>query len=277
MQEDRTLRGERCACHPLPCNALEREKRSCLLPGDAAGRAPAPAPALGADTTDVVYMQQSGNVQLTASGSAPGAGMLFMNNALDTTLFDQQVPLRKIGKTSSNNFLNAASNGTQWFSPPPLGVLLGFNTSANVYMLLALSAPTYNFTTNTVTFNFSSVTPAAATASQATNGFLANYYLTSLGDHHPMLRHWPRAARRVHPRGQGRLRRAGARCVAQHFLLRVMRHGAQGPLTEGFPCRAGCQRIYALTCCMDAGMLHDIVLLVCEQPPGTDDELTPGT
>jgi hypothetical protein len=144
--------------------------------------APAPAPGLSADTTDVIYIQQSGNVQLTASASTPGAGTLSMNNALDTTLFDQELPLRKIGKTSSNNFLNAASNGTQWFNPPPLGVLLGFNTSANVYMLLSLTGPIYNFTTNTVAFNFTTIAPAAANANASTNGFLANYYLTSLGD-----------------------------------------------------------------------------------------------
>ena len=105
-----------------------------------------------------------------------------MNNALDTTLFDEQAPLRKLGKTSTNAFLNAASNGTQWFSPPPLGVMLGFNTSANIYMLLTLSQPLYNYTTGTVSFNYTVVNTAAAQANAAANGFLVNYYLSNQGD-----------------------------------------------------------------------------------------------
>ena len=57
-------------------------------------------------------------------------------------------------------------------------VLLGFNTSANVYILMSLSAPVYNYTTNTVNFNYLLKTPNATAATNATNGFLVNLFVT---------------------------------------------------------------------------------------------------
>lgn len=115
--------------------------------------------------TNVIYMQQAGNVQLTTSAANPNTGTLSMNNALDTTLYDADVPYRKIGKASTNNFLDGPSNNTIWFSPAPQGMLLGFNTSANVHMFLSLSGPLYNFTTNTVGFNFTLTNATSLTAS----------------------------------------------------------------------------------------------------------------
>jgi hypothetical protein len=66
-------------------------------------------------------MQQAGNVQMIPSTTNASTGTLFMNNALDTTLYDQDYPVRKIGKTSTNDFLNHAnaSGGSQWFAPAP--------------------------------------------------------------------------------------------------------------------------------------------------------------
>ena len=58
------------------------------------------------------------------------------------------------------------------------GILLGFNTSANVYILMSLSAPVYNYTTNTVNFNYLLKTPNATAATNATNGFLVNLFVT---------------------------------------------------------------------------------------------------
>lgn len=74
--------------------------------------------------TTVTYIQQAGNVQMTSSPSNPLSGTMFMNNALDTTLYDQDYPVRKLGKTSTTNFINAGTptNGTgaaQWFAPAP--------------------------------------------------------------------------------------------------------------------------------------------------------------
>lgn len=71
-------------------------------------------------TVNIIYMQQAGNVQMLPTAGNPLAGTLFMNNALDTTLYDQDYPVRKLGKTSTNNFLNAAGgNVSQWFAPAP--------------------------------------------------------------------------------------------------------------------------------------------------------------
>ena len=58
------------------------------------------------------------------------------------------------------------------------GILLGFNTSANVYILMSLSAPVYNYTTNTVNFNYLLKTPNATAATNSTNGFLVNLFTT---------------------------------------------------------------------------------------------------
>lgn len=57
-------------------------------------------------------------------------------------------------------------------------VLLGFNTSYNVYMLLTLSAPIYNFTTNTLAFSYLITDPSKA-ANSANNSFVANYYINA--------------------------------------------------------------------------------------------------
>ena len=93
--------------------------RSSLTAVAGAGDAAAAAAANG--TTTLVYIQQAGNAQLAASPSDPLAGTMFMNNALDTTLYDQDYPVRKIGKTSTSNFVNAGvpTNATQWFAPAP--------------------------------------------------------------------------------------------------------------------------------------------------------------
>lgn len=58
-------------------------------------------------------------------------------------------------------------------------VLLGFNTSQNVYALLSLSAPIYNYTTNTVFFNYLLKTPTVAANTNATNGWLINFFTNS--------------------------------------------------------------------------------------------------
>lgn len=58
-------------------------------------------------------------------------------------------------------------------------VLLGFNTTYNVYLLLTLSAPVYNFTTNTLAFNYLLQNPGAAKGNTATNGYVANYYINA--------------------------------------------------------------------------------------------------
>ncbi len=59
------------------------------------------------------------------------------------------------------------------------GVLIGFNTSYNVYALVTLSQPVYNFTTNTVTFSYLLGNPAAARVNSAANGFVTTYYTTA--------------------------------------------------------------------------------------------------
>lgn len=102
-----TMRGAALCC--AACSRL------LLVPGDAAAAAAANG------TTTLVYIQQAGNAQMAASPSDPLAGTMFMNNALDTTLYDQDYPVRKIGKTSTSNFVNAAvpANATQWFAPAP--------------------------------------------------------------------------------------------------------------------------------------------------------------
>jgi len=57
------------------------------------------------------------------------------------------------------------------------GILLGFNTSANVYILMSLSAPVYNYTTATVNFNYLLQNPVTAQANNATNGWLVNLFV----------------------------------------------------------------------------------------------------
>lgn len=59
------------------------------------------------------------------------------------------------------------------------GLLIGFNTTYNVYALVTVSQPVYNFTTNTVTFGYLLGNPNTAIANSATNGFAINYYLTA--------------------------------------------------------------------------------------------------
>ncbi|BDA44733.1 hypothetical protein COCOBI_06-2110 [Coccomyxa sp. Obi] len=195
------------AAAPVPAPAAGAPSAGAPAPGPAAAlvapapgpaavaKAGAPAPAAAAiatgggdaaaaaaanGTTMVVYIQQAGNVQMSASPSDPQAGTMFMNNALDTTLYDQDYPVRKLGKTSTTNFINAAvpANESQWFAPAPQAVLLGFNTTFNVYMLLTLSAPVYNFTTNTLAFSYLITDPAKA-ANSANISFVANYYINA--------------------------------------------------------------------------------------------------
>ena len=50
--------------------------------------APAPGPA-AAPQINIVYIQQAGNARMTPSPTDPTSGVLTMNNALDTTLYDQ--------------------------------------------------------------------------------------------------------------------------------------------------------------------------------------------
>ncbi len=57
--------------------------------------------------------------------------------------------------------------------------LLGFNTTYNVYLLLTLSAPVYNFTTNTLAYSYLLNNPGTAKGTAATNGFVANYYINA--------------------------------------------------------------------------------------------------
>ena len=56
-------------------------------------------------------------------------------------------------------------------------MLLGFNTSANVYILMALSQPVYNYTTATVNFNYLLKSPASEQNSNSTNGWLINLFI----------------------------------------------------------------------------------------------------
>ena len=53
--------------------------------------APAPGPAV-APQINVVYIQQANNARMTPSTTDPTSGVLSMNGALDTTLFDQVRP-----------------------------------------------------------------------------------------------------------------------------------------------------------------------------------------
>ena len=53
--------------------------------------APAPGPA-AAPQINIVYIQQAGNARMTPSPTDPTSGVLTMNNALDTTLYDQVLP-----------------------------------------------------------------------------------------------------------------------------------------------------------------------------------------
>ena len=53
--------------------------------------APAPGPA-AAPQINIVYIQQAGNARMTPSSTDPTSGVLTMNNALDTTLYDQVLP-----------------------------------------------------------------------------------------------------------------------------------------------------------------------------------------
>ena len=53
---------------------------------------PAPAPAPGptvAPQINIVYIQQANNARLTPSPTDPTSGVLSMNGAIDTTLYDQ--------------------------------------------------------------------------------------------------------------------------------------------------------------------------------------------
>ena len=59
--------------------------------------APAPGPA-AAPQINIVYIQQAGNARMTPSPTDPTSGVLTMNNALDTTLYDQV--LRPVHATS---------------------------------------------------------------------------------------------------------------------------------------------------------------------------------
>lgn len=59
----------------------------------AGGFAPAPGPT-AAPQINIVYIQQAGNARLTPSTTDPNSGVMSMNNALDTTLFDQVCVLR---------------------------------------------------------------------------------------------------------------------------------------------------------------------------------------
>ena len=54
--------------------------------------APAPGPA-AAPQINIVYIQQAGNARMTPSPTDPTSGVLTMNNALDTTLYDQVLHL----------------------------------------------------------------------------------------------------------------------------------------------------------------------------------------
>jgi len=53
--------------------------------------APAPGPAV-APQINIVYIQQANNARMTPSTTDPTSGVLSMNGALDTTLFDQVKP-----------------------------------------------------------------------------------------------------------------------------------------------------------------------------------------
>lgn len=56
-------------------------------------------------------------------------------------------------------------------------ILLGFNTTNHVYILMALSAPVYNYTIATVNFNYLLQSPAVVAANNATNSWLVNFYV----------------------------------------------------------------------------------------------------
>lgn len=57
--------------------------------------APAPGPA-AAPQINIVYIQQAGNARMTPSPTDPTSGVLTMNNALDTTLYDQVLCLSHV-------------------------------------------------------------------------------------------------------------------------------------------------------------------------------------
>jgi hypothetical protein len=57
-------------------------------------------------------------------------------------------------------------------------MLIGFNATYNVFLLLTISQPVYNYTTSTVSFSYVLDDPSAAAANSGMYGFVANYYMT---------------------------------------------------------------------------------------------------
>ena len=60
--------------------------------------------------------------------------------------------------------------------PDLQAILLGFNTTNHVYILMTLSAPTYNYTIATISFNYLLQSPTLAAAANATNSWVVNFY-----------------------------------------------------------------------------------------------------
>ena len=58
-------------------------------------------------------------------------------------------------------------------------ILLGFNTTNNVYILMTLSAPVYNYTIATVNFNYLLQSPTVAATANATNSWLINLFVSN--------------------------------------------------------------------------------------------------
>ena len=56
-------------------------------------------------------------------------------------------------------------------------ILLGFNTTNNVYILMTLSAPVYNYTIATVNFNYLLKSPVTTAAANSTNSWLVNLFV----------------------------------------------------------------------------------------------------
>ena len=55
--------------------------------------------------------------------------------------------------------------------------MLGFNTTNNVYILMTLSAPVYNYTIATVNFNYLLQSPVNTALANSTNSWLVNLFV----------------------------------------------------------------------------------------------------
>ena len=68
------------------------DKVNCCAGDIKPAGAPAPGPTV-APQINIVYIQQANNARMTPSPTDPNSGVLSMNGAIDTTLYDQVGPL----------------------------------------------------------------------------------------------------------------------------------------------------------------------------------------